>query len=209
MSPAAATQLAQATGDLPKMILVGIEYDVKSISDTGQIRVRDFSPTCSDEYVKRTSLPKHLCGGADRLIDFIQDELSPFVAASYRADMEDSTLLVYSFGGSFALHVLFSRTDLFDRYVIGSQNIGYDNERLFGAELTYAEQNKDLGQTVYLSAGKLEGFGTIRRMFKMHERLLPRDYPGLSIKIELLDDETHMAAINSTAMGGFRFVMSR
>ena len=118
-------------------------------------------------------------------------------------------LVGYSFGGSFALHVLFSRTNLFDRYVIGSPNIDYDNERLFGAESTYAEQNKDLGKTVYLSAGELEGFGTIPRMFIMYERLLSRSYPGLKIKVELLDDETHMTAINPTVMRGLRFVMGK
>ena len=45
LASAAATQLAQATGHLPKLILVGIGYDVPGIPDTAKIRVRDFSPT--------------------------------------------------------------------------------------------------------------------------------------------------------------------
>ena len=65
LASTAGTQLAQATDHLPKMILVGIGYDVPAISDTAQIRVRDFSPTCDEEYRESESLPRkvvRICG---------------------------------------------------------------------------------------------------------------------------------------------------
>ncbi len=206
LSSAAATQLAQATGHLPPVILVGIGYDVPSISGISQIRVRDFSPSCDASYVKRTSLPPHLCGKADAFIEFIQSELKPFIDEKYRTN-GDNTLVGYSFGGLFALHALFTRNEVFDRYVIGSPSIEWDDELLFKQEAAYAEKNKDLAKNVYLSVGGLEGYETIPNTFLMYERLLSREYPGLKLQVELLPDETHMTAINATVMRGLRAVL--
>ncbi|MBT4162870.1 MAG: alpha/beta hydrolase [Gammaproteobacteria bacterium] len=206
LTSAAATQLAQATEHLPAVILVGIGYDVPSIADTSQIRVRDFSPTCDEAYIKRSSLPDHLCGGADSFIEFIEEELKPFINGKYRTK-DDATLVGFSFGGLFALHALFERNDVFDRYIIGSPSIEWDEEVLFREEAEYAKHNDDLDKVVYLSVGGLEGYGTIPRVYEMYELLLSRKYPGLRVKVELLEDETHMTAINATVMRGLRSVL--
>ena len=204
--PAAATQLAQVTDDLPDIILVGIGYDVPEIPDTAQIRVRDFSPTCDESYVVQTSLPTHLCGGADEFAEFIDRELKPFVNGKYRTT-DDTTLVGYSFGGLFALHVLFNRNAVFDRYLIGSPSMDWDGDAVFDAESEYARQNQDLNKVVYLSAGGLEGDGTIPNAYLMYERLLSRNYPGLKIHLEVLDGETHMTGINATVMRGLRALL--
>ena len=208
LASAAATDLAQATGHLPKVILVGIGYDVPSIADTSRIRVRDFTPTCDNEYVAATSLPRNLCGKADRFIAFIRDELKPFIISRYRAT-GDTTLVGYSFGGVFALHALFAGNDIADRYVVGSPSIEWDGEVLFDEENAYAKAHADLAKVVYLSVGGLEGNATIPNCYLMYERLISRDYPGLTVQIEILDDETHMTAINATVMRGLRSVFAK
>lgn len=38
--------------------------------------------------------------------------------------------------------------------------------------------------------------------------LLSRNYPGLTIRLEILDDETHMMGINATVMRGLRSVLT-
>lgn len=207
LASAAATDLAQATDHLPKVILVGIGYDVASIADTAQVRVRDFTPTCDEAFVASTSHPQELCGKADQFIAFIRDELKPFIAGRYRAT-QDTTLVGYSFGGVFALHALFAGNDIANRYIIGSASIEWDGEVLFAEESSYAEKHSDLPKTVYLSAGGLEGNATIPNAYHMYERLIARDYPGLTLQIEILDDETHMTAINSTVMRGLRSVFA-
>jgi len=207
LNSAAASQLAQVTDELPDIILVGIGYDVPAIPDMAQFRVRDFSPTCDEAYKARESLPDHLCGGADDFIEFIEDELKPFIEGRYRTT-NDTTLVGYSFGGLFALHVLFTRNEVFDRYVIGSPSIDWDGEVTFDEETEYAKQHKDLSKVVYLSAGGLEGEGTIPNAYRMYERLLSRNYPGLEIHLEVLDGETHMTGINAAVMRGLRSVLT-
>ncbi|MCZ6711063.1 MAG: alpha/beta hydrolase-fold protein [Gammaproteobacteria bacterium] len=203
LTSAAATQLAQVTDELPDLILVGIGYDVPGIPDTAQIRVRDFSPTCDERYVESASLPPRLCGGADDFIEFIQDELKPFINGKYRTS-QDATLVGYSFGGLFALHVLFTRNAVFDRYLIGSPSIDWDGDLMFTEEGAYAKDHTDLSKRVYLAAGGLEGGGTIPNAYRLYEQLLSRNYPGLKIELEILAGETHMTGINATVMRGLR-----
>ena len=138
-------------------------------------------------------------------MSFIQDEVTPFIKEQYRAN-DDSTLVGYSFGGLFALHVLFTRSDAFDRYVIGSPSTWWDDRVVFGEEAAYAERHKDLDKDVYISAGELEGGGAIPNAYLMYEQLLSRDYPSLKLHLEVLDGETHMTGVNSTVMRGLRSI---
>ena len=114
LMPAAATYLAQATQEYPKMIIVGIGWDVPSIT---RIRVRDLLPTCSKAYRSRQSMTKSECGHAKNFSAFIEKELQPFIADNYRST-EDRTLVGYSYGGVYALYALFNHTDLFDLSLI-------------------------------------------------------------------------------------------
>ena len=199
---AIATYLAQATNEFQKLIIVGVGWDVPSIT---RIRVRDFSPSCDAQYQKTNELADHECGGADKFTGFLQDELQPFIDKNYRTT-KDNTLVGYSFGGLFATHVLFNHTDAFDRYLIGSPSIRWDNEISFDSEANYAKRHDDLDKHVYISVGGLEGFSTIPNAYRLYEQLLAREYPNLKIELEVLPGETHMTSIAPFVMRGLRTV---
>ena len=200
---AAASYLAQATNEFPKVIIVGIGWDVPSIT---RIRVRDFTPTCDRAYLSGGSLQDAECGKADNFVKFIESELKPFIDNTYRTNNDD-TLVGYSFGGLFALHVLFNHTHVFDHYLIGSASMGWDNQFVFKAETAYAKANGDLAKTLYLSAGGLEKNRTVSNTYVMHEKLQERQYKNLKSKLEVLPDESHMTSINGFVMRGLRFVL--
>ena len=198
----AASYLAQVTDEYPKMIIVGIGWNVPSIR---RIRVRDFSPTCDKEFQAENSMTSKECGQADKFVAFIKDELQPFIERNYRTTRE-RTLVGYSFGGLFALHVLFNHTEVFDNFVVGSAAMNWDDYFLTESESRYAKANKDLAKRVYFSVGDKEGFKLIPETFLMYENLLNRKYPNLKLKVELLEHETHMTSINTFAMRGLGFV---
>ncbi len=202
LNAAAATYLAQATGEYPKMIIVGIGWDVPSIR---RIRVRDLTPTCPRSYQTRQNMGPKECGQANSFVSFIRDELQPFIDVTYRSS-RDNTLIGYSYGGLFALHVLFKHNNLFDRYVIGSPSMDWDDGYLFKAEQKYARKHTDLAKRLYLSAGGLEGDGTIPNTYLLYEQLLARNYPGLSVSMEVLEGETHMTGISPAVMRGLGYV---
>lgn len=201
---AAATYLAQATGEYPKMIIVGIGWDVVSIR---RIRIRDLTPTCNAEFKSSNAMTDKDCGQADSFSKFIGEELQPVINQKYRTS-GDNTLVGYSYGGLFGLHVLFKHSDLFNRYVIGSPSMGWDSGYLFAAEQHYANNNKDLEKTVYISSGGLEGNGQIPNAYLMYEQLLARKYPSLNINLEVLDGETHMTSISAAVMRGLGSVLA-
>lgn len=205
---AAATQLAQATQELPSLILVGVGYDVPTIADTGKIRFRDLAPTCDKEYQRNWEVPDKWCQGtADAFVAFLERELKPFINGRYRTDPSDETLVGYSLGGIFALHVLFNHTDTFDRFIIGSPAIRWDDHMLFKAEAKYASAHDDLDKAVHISAGRLEGPLRIANVHTMYARLTSHDYPNLRIAVDVFDNETHMTGINATVMQGLFSVM--
>lgn len=200
---AAATLLAQARGEYPRMIIVGVGWDVPSIA---RIRTRDLTPTCSDQFKADRSYGDHECGHADAFAEFFAKELQPFVDRTYRTSGDD-TLVGYSYGGLFGLHVLFEHSDLFDRYVLGSSSIEWDDEVLFRSEAAYAAKHSDLAKRLYLSVGSEEADGTIPRNYRMAEQLRARGYPGLEMELEILDGETHLTSVNAFVMRGLRSVL--
>lgn len=110
---------------------------------------------------------KHLVWERDMLLDFITDNLMPYLGELYHIDYADSTLYGHSDGGVFAHSALF-RSDLYENqpfghYIIGSSAFwclyaeeidldaaGYLND--YG----YFDRNDTLNKDVYLCGGSLE-----------------------------------------------------
>ncbi|MCA9712863.1 MAG: alpha/beta hydrolase, partial [Myxococcales bacterium] len=95
-------------------------------------------------------------GGADAFLDFIATELQPLVEANYPADPDDATIVGASLGGTFATYALFERPELFERYVIVSPGLNWDDAMLMDLEAEYAANHEDLSARVFLAAGGLE-----------------------------------------------------
>ena len=86
-------------------------------------RARDFTPTrvASDAS----------SGGADAFLDFLEQQLIPFIDQTYRTNPADRAILGHSHGGLFALYAMQQRPKLFQRVVASSPTIGWDNRKLF------------------------------------------------------------------------------
>ncbi len=105
----ATSQFLSRNGIIPQMIVVGI---------LNVDRNRDFSPTHSDR------MPTS--GGAENFLNFLDDELMPFVDKKYRTS-SFRILMGHSFGGTFATYTLLTKPDLFNAYIAISPYLQYDN----------------------------------------------------------------------------------
>jgi hypothetical protein len=195
------------------MIVVGIGYQVESPMDVVTLRTRDLLPTYVDGFAERMAarglpLPDGVRpGGADAFLAFIDHELKPFIESHYEIDREDQTLVGASYGGTFATHVMFSSTDSFDRYVIGSPALTWDDGKLFDDAAAFARRNDSLAIQLFVSAGELEiENGILAVTERMIGVLEAANFEGLEMKTHIFAGETHSSVIGATLSRGLRAV---
>lgn len=95
-------------------VVVGIGYASGEDYD-GVARSRDYTPPSAKATDKE--------GGADRFLDFIEQELKPQIAALAKIDMQRQALFGHSYGGLFTLHALFTRPAAFQTFIAASPSI--------------------------------------------------------------------------------------
>lgn len=213
-------RVAAAVEKLPEVIVVGIGYD-RPIQELLALRARDLTPLQSDAQDARIreAFPGRadavVSGGADAFLAFLRDELVPYVEARYRADPSRRVLFGHSFGGLFALHVLFREPTVFTDYIIGSPSIWYGDEVIFASEQAYADAHTDLPVNAFVSVGSLEerkddarsrDLAMVSNVEELSRRLRSRGYPGLELETVVFDGETHNGVIPPTFSRGFRFI---
>lgn len=100
-------------------------------------------------------------------LDFITDNLMPYLGENYSIDYNNSTLYGHSDGGVFSHYALFN-SDLYDNqpfgnYIIGSPafwGLYYDYPNLkpeeYEKDYGYFDRNRKLSKSVYLCAGSQE-----------------------------------------------------
>ena len=212
--------LMQFVNDLPSFVLVGIDYKSPNSMDSMSLRNRDLTPTNDEIWMAAQKdmykifgedLPQVEAGGAKYFLDFINDEIKPFINKKYYVDTTDQTYCGFSLGGLFGLYTLFNSSDSFKRYVIGSPSIWWDDRHILKVEEEYAEKNKNLSAKVFMSTGDLEeeggdNFKMISNMKALSNTLLSRNYKGLDLETAIFEDETHCSAVSATLNRGLRNV---
>ena len=119
----------------------------------------------TNEYYRFT----HLVEQRDQLLDFITDNLMPYLCENYRIDCENSTLFGHSDGGVFAHNALFNsdryENQPFGRYIIGSPAFFglYDEDAQVNLrpdealnDYGYFDRHETLDKRVWLCGGSQE-----------------------------------------------------
>lgn len=202
-------------GHLGQFILVGLSY---AKGDTPEYsRRRDYTPGPTRDRTLVSDMPGKTVahGGAEGYRRFIADEVFPFVASHYRADMGAKTFAGHSYGGLLGAHILLTEPTMFEHYVLSSPSLWFGGKTMFQREAAYAAGHKDLKADVYMTAG---GFETLKPgstdprynnendlvgdMRDFERLLVSRHYPGLRIKTQVLADEDHLTVYPSAITRG-------
>jgi ferri-bacillibactin esterase len=115
---------------LPGLLVVGIGYPVAGFRAAQRLRSRDLTPTARDELHDGDGSPLP-SGGAASFLRFVVDELQPAVARRYPIG-DDTTFVGHSFGGLFGAYALLERPATFDRYLLASPSIWWDDRVILG-----------------------------------------------------------------------------
>lgn len=136
-------------GDAADVILVSLGYNYKTDGTNAYYRFM------------------HLIQERDKLLDFITDNLMPYLGENYNIDYANSSLYGHSNGGVFAHNALF-KSDLYENqpfgnYIIGSPAFWGLYDEVFDldadgcqSDYGYFDRNDALDKKVFLCGGSLE-----------------------------------------------------
>lgn len=158
---------------LPESIVVGI---------ANVDRKRDFT------YPSHNKLDnKHLPtgGGSAKFIQFLSNEVQPFITENYKTDTI-ATLIGQSLGGLLATEILFKQPDLFDNYVIVSPSLWWDDESLLQLAPTPYTSKK----SVYVAVGT-EGAVMERLARALHVQLATLQKENTRLFFKFLKEQDH------------------
>jgi hypothetical protein len=94
-----------------------------------------------------------------------------------------------SFGGLFTLFALFQEVPLFERFVMTSPAIGWDQSAIIGFEDDFADETRSLQARLFMAQGELEG--GMESFKKFAETIESRRYVGLQMLTRVVEGAGH------------------
>jgi len=182
---------------VPKSIVVGI-----ATVD----RRRDFTfPSTIVEDKKAYPTTGH----SDKFILFLEKELQPFIAAKYKTN-SNKTIIGQSLGGLLATEVLLKKPTLFNKYIIVSPSLWWDNGSLLDQNSNLLTEQFTQSTDIYIGVGK-EGLTPtkIPRVMEVDANLLTEKLKGAKNKnvkvfFDYLPQENHATILHQAVSNSFR-----
>lgn len=196
--------------ELSREIIVGIDFADKdgNPADSFADYTRDLTPSADDDWAQASTAGSG--GRAENFIQFINNEVKPLINKTYNVNKYNQTLVGHSFGGLFGLYVLFNHSDSFNRFVIASPSLWWDDAVIFKLEEKYANTHTNMAKKVFLSVGSKEfesgPQGMIDNTRKMAEKLKSRNYSDLDLGFNIFEDETHLSVVGISIQEGIETV---
>lgn len=191
--------LAEA-GLIPPMIIVAIE----SLN-----RARDLTPSNAGQNTfggaGNAGIPQS--GGAQKFIQFIEEELIPYVESNYRTH-PFRVLEGHSFGGLFGVYTLMEKTELFDAYIIQSPALWWNKEEMTEKAKTFFELRTSLNKAIYFGIGGGDGWGMRQELLRYVDVIKDNEPKGLHWMNEEVGDEGHDSARLLLNYYGLKFIFS-
>jgi predicted alpha/beta superfamily hydrolase len=183
----------------PKTIVVGI-----ATVD----RKRDYTyPTNIEADKKKYPTTGH----SDKFIAFIEKELKPFIEQKYKAN-SSSTIIGQSLGGLLVTEILLKHPTLFNKYIIISPSIWWDNGSLLNQDSPVLKSTFSQKTEVYIGVGK-EGLTPTAapRVMEVDANLLAEKIKStksktVTVYFDYLPDEDHATISHQAISNALRLI---
>ena len=184
---------------IPKSIVVGI---------ANIDRRRDFTyPTTLEEDKKRYKT----AGKSEKFIAFLEKELQPYIERNYKTS-NSKTIVGQSLGGLLATEILLKEPTLFNRYIIISPSLWWDNLSLLKQSSLLLEESFKQKTDVYIGVGK-EGLAPsdIPHVMEVDANLLVEKIQSTKSKnvtlyFDYLPQEDHSTVTHQAIFNAFRLL---
>jgi hypothetical protein len=193
-------ELLTESGLIPPIIVVGIE----SLD-----RTKDLTPSNAGQNVHggvgNAGIPQS--GGAPKFLEFLSDELIPFIDANYRTHAY-RILEGHSLGGLFSVFTLMERPDLFDAFIVEAPALWWNKEEMTTKAESFFKSDERLNKTVYFGIGGGDGWGMRQELIRYVDVVKQNTPNNFRWFHEEVGDEGHMASRLLLNYNGLRFVFS-
>lgn len=178
--------------NMPKTIVVGI---------ANIDRKKDFTFPTIDKKLKK-DFPS--TGGSRKFIDFLENEVQPYINANYPTN-DQKMLIGQSLGGLLATEILFKKPTLFTDYIIVSPSLWWDNETLLKDAKMFLGAHKKMPVNVYVSVGT-EGEIMEREARTFAQLLKNSGKPNLKTEFLFLPKENHVTILHQSVNDTFKLM---
>lgn len=189
---------------IPQMIVVGI---------VNTKRKRDLTPTKSiinyfgmpDTSKASLMAPS---GGGDQFLQFIKDELMPYIEANYRTQ-SFRILAGHSFGGIASIYCMLTHPDMFNAYISVSPSFWWDREYVIKLADKKLEKGSVLMKTLFYSdadEGLSDSSSFHTNLLKFDSLLTRKELKGFNYKYKYYPAESHMTEPIVAYYDALRFI---
>lgn len=180
---------------IPPSIVVGI---------ANVDRERDFTLSTSTEFDKKLV---HAPGGANTFIQFIAEELQPYINSRYSTNAHN-TIIGQSLGGLLATEILFSQPRLFEKYIIISPSLWWNSRSILKRTPHIANTKQQIG--IYIGVGKegsFDGGNTMEDDAKqLAEKIESLLLENVTVHYDYMPKETHATSSHPAVFNAFRLL---
>lgn len=212
-----ATRIMSMSGEAPEAIVVGLSFCGTSMGEYLRQRTRWFTPTpwVPPEITGVKDLEAEQCGRASEMLSFIEDQVLAAVDSKLpdRLGISERWLIGHSFSALFGLTSMFRGCTTFDKWLLASPSIWWDDRAVLDVEGAYSATNNDLSTTVFLSYGEDE-FDKSEPYFRMGQNvealiktLDGRGYPGLKLSHQVIAGTGHASSVGGAVSAGLRALL--
>jgi predicted alpha/beta superfamily hydrolase len=171
---------------VPEVIIIGIGYG--GLIDGSKLpkRERDYAFSRIERWEDS--------GHAEIFLNFLKDELIPFLELNYRIEGSNRTLSGHSLGALFTLYTLFSEPKLFKNYIVSSPYTSYDVDKLLLLEEKNKSEIEKANCSLFISFGETEDEEryTLPNT-KIINQLRQRGSDYINLKFRIFDEGAHFS----------------
>lgn len=189
---------------IPQMIIVGI---------VNTKRTRDLTPTESIiNYFGQPDTSKvswmKPSGGNERFLQFIREELMPYVERHYKTQ-QYNILAGHSFGGLASIYCLLTHPDMFQAYISVSPSFWWDREYVLKLADQKLKKGASLNKILFFcdaSEGMSDSSTFHTNLQKFDALLTAKTITGLRYQYNYYPKETHMTEPMPAYYDALRFI---
>ena len=141
-------------------------------------------------------------GHSDKFIDFVEEELQPFINQNYKTD-KTKYIIGQSLGGLLATEILLKKPQLFTHYFIISPSLWWDDESLLNTAHSLLSSQKDEEKFIYVSVGKNEHKTMVKDADSLYQILKNSGKKNLKLEFNVMPDDNHATILHKSVYEGF------